>query len=157
MNEKDEQIELNQLNEQNELLINKKEEKGLIFINEIEEVDHYDNKLRLIEILERLKKGLKQKDKKTITDVYLSYTGEKFMEDKELSCDCIGTKAGCSYQLCLFIIMTIYLTGSFIIISLKNHFGTYFGLLLSVFLVFLATKKILKSNQIFLTIFLINY
>ena len=80
------------------------------------------DKVRLINVLDRLKNKLDQKDKKKIVDVYL--TNEDFekqlMKDKEKRNVILSKRSKCCYKFSLFLFTSIFLTGSFIIASLKK-------------------------------------
>lgn len=82
-------------------------------------------KHRLLDILDGIRNKLAQKNKETISDVYISYSAEQFMEHKKLKNTKISKSARFCYKFSLFLITSIYLIGSFIIISLKKSFFNF--------------------------------
>ena len=89
-------------------------------VENIEKINQDKDKERLIEILERVKDQIDQKDKETVIDVYLSYSEAQLMENKEIKFGKKNTKSKCCYKFSLFLITSIFLIGSFVIASLKK-------------------------------------
>ena len=107
-------------------------------------------KQRLIDILDRIKKQLTQKEKKTISDVYVAYSAEQFMENKEIKNKNISKKKKFCYKFSLFIITSIYLVGSFIIVSLKKSFWNFlFNSLKCKFDVYCEKGEFMKQSNFF--------
>ena len=55
----------------------------------------------------------------------MAYSAEQFMENKEIKNKNISKKKKFCYKFSLFIITSIYLVGSFIIVSLKKSFWNF--------------------------------
>ena len=83
-------------------------------------------KQRLLDILDRIRNQIAQKNKETLSDVYISYSAEQFMENKEIKNKNISKKVKFCYKFLLLLITSIYLVGSFIIASLKKSFFNFF-------------------------------
>ena len=88
--------------------------------------DYDKEKENLIAILKRLKKQIKNKDKKTIKDVYSEYIEEQFLEKKDVNPKRINKSSIFLYKASLVIITSIYLVGLFLIASLKKSFWNLF-------------------------------
>lgn len=111
-----------QLIDDNEI-VNPNENEDLIS-EEKKESDK--DKERLISILDQIKSQLVQENKRTLGDVYISYTAEQFMENKTKKFDNLSCKSKLCYKFSLFIITSINLIGSFLIISLKKSYWNFF-------------------------------
>jgi len=104
----DEILELKiQSNENEELIIEKPSEPD-------------KEKNRLVKVLDRIKKDLEEKEKGTIRDVYLSYTEEDYLKNQRVKIKSSNFLIKLFYLFSLLLITSIYLTGSFIIASLKK-------------------------------------
>ena len=84
------------------------------------------DKHRLLERLEDIKSQIGIKGKKTVKDVYLSYSEVQIMENKEIKKAKISKISSFFYKLILFIMTSIYLVGAFLTLSLKNSFWNLF-------------------------------
>ena len=113
----------------------------------IQEVDK--EKERLIKKLENLKNQLEDKDKETIKDVYLSYSEEQILENREVKRDKINITSKIFYKALLFLITSIYLIGTFLIISLKNSFWNLFKSSLKCYFNSCDKKEFLKQANFF--------
>ena len=120
---------------------------------EKEEEVNDDEKQRLIKVLEKTKNELEKKKNKTLSDVYLSYSEEDFMKEKEIREKKKNKGCVCFYKLLLFIITTIYLTGSFIIASLKKSYWNLFKSSLACRLDFHCDKEEFKKRANFFEYF----
>ena len=87
-------------------------------IQEKKEMEEDKEKKRLIEKLEIIKEQMQEKGKISIKDVYLTYSEEQFLELKREK----NNDLDFLYKFLFFIITTIYLVGSFLILSLKKSF-----------------------------------
>ena len=88
--------------------------------------DYDKDKENLIAILKRLKKQIKNKDEKTIKDVYSEYIADQFLEKKDVNPKRLNSTSIFLYKLSLLIITSIYLVGLFLIASLKKSFWNLF-------------------------------
>ena len=75
----------------------------------IEEVGNDKEKQRLIKTLEKTKIELNKKGKKTIRDVYLSYSEEEFMKDKKIRENRKNNVSIFFYKFLLFIIKHLFI------------------------------------------------
>ena len=123
-------------------------------LEEIKEIGYDEEKIRFLNILKRVQQKIEEKDKKTIKDVYLIFTEEKFLDGKEFKKTKINCSTKCCYVFLLFIITFLYLIGSFIIVSLKKSFWNLF---ISVKSIFFVIKKNLRKDPIFSYILMNNY
>ena len=83
-------------------------------------------KKRLLERFAYMRNQIENKSIKTIDDVYLSYSEEDFLKNRDIRKEKINKHSIICYKVLLFIITTIYLAGSFFIISLKKSFWNLF-------------------------------
>ena len=115
------------MKEYNKELIEEEEEKEeeVNLIKEAPEKKDKD-KERLVKILDRVKNRLDNNDKETIIDVYLKDSEEQLLKGKEKKNSDINKCSNLCYKFTLFLITTIILTGSFIIVSLKKSFWNLF-------------------------------
>ena len=118
------------------------------------EIEEDKEKKRLIEKLEIIKNQMQEKGKISIKDVYLTYSEEQFLELKK---EKINDFLEFLYKFLFFIIITIYLVGSFLIISLKKSFFNLFITSLKCRLELFVIKKNLKNKPISLYIFMSNF
>ena len=130
------------------LIEEEKEEKKENFEEKIEDINQDKDKGRLIEILERVTEQIEQKDKETVIDVYLSYSEDQIMENKEIKFDKISKKSKCCYKFSLFLITSIFLISSFIIATLKRSYWNLFYVSFKCFTELSCNKEdfIKKSN-----------
>ena len=100
-------------------------------VENIEKINQDKDKERLIEILERVKDQIDQKDKETVIDVYLSYSEAQLMENKEIKFGKKNTKSKCCYKFSLFFIL--------------NYFNIF-----NWFLCYCISKKILLESFLYI-------
>ena len=93
---------------------------------EEKEYNKNKDKQRLIDILERIKRKMEQKDKNEIKDVFLGYKKEQSFEEKKVRRNRSGCCCKLCYKISLLIITSIYLVGLFLIASLKNSVWNLF-------------------------------
>ena len=106
-------------------LKNQNEEKFKENYNEVNETIDKEKK-RLLERFAYMRNQIENKSIKTIDDVYLSYSEEDFLKNRDIRKEKINKHSIRCYKVLLFIITTIYLAGSFIIVSLKKSFWNLF-------------------------------
>ena len=95
-------------------------------LKDIEEVGEDKGKKRLIDALEKIKAKLQDRNKKTIQEVYITYSQEQFLENKKVKKGKYNTFSRMFYKLLLLLITTFYLTGSFVLVCLKKSLWNLF-------------------------------
>ena len=113
-----------------------------------------NEKKRLINILDKIKKDLENENKETIRDVYLSYDEKSFFDNQDLKIKNFGLKIKCLYWISLILITSIYLVGIFIIISLKKSTWNLFLSSLRCFVDIMCDKKEFEKQTNFFEYFL---
>ena len=85
---------------------------------EIHEEESEDkDKARLIVVLDNIKEKLNREKNKAMNEVYLSNSVEQMIENKEKRYKNINNLSKCLYKFQLFMITSVFLTGSFFIAS----------------------------------------
>ena len=145
--------------DKNEILIKEKEEliseEGKKLKDEVKgenikiKPDH--EKYRLTKVFGRLKDQLEEEKDAKLEDVYLTYSEEQFMESKIKKK--VSKASIYCYKLLLLIITTFYLTGSFLIISLKKSFWDLFVSSFECYFGFFCDKEEFKKRTNFFEYF----
>jgi hypothetical protein len=145
--------------DKNENLIKEKEEliseEGKKLKDEVKgeniEIKPDHEKYRLTKVFGRLKDQLEEEKEANLEDVYLTYSEEQFMESKIKKK--VSKASIFCYKLLLLIITMLYLTGSFLIISLKKSFWDLFISSFECYFGFFCDKEEFKKRTNFFEYF----